>query len=100
MNFQLPFNSRVRVRLFEPLKADNLPCHRFLEVIGFAYDHEDYQTVDSPMVVGYASQFHHPKTGSVEQIKKTVDETNAKLKKEESEKSDAPSDESPKENEG
>ena len=80
MEFQLPFNSRVRVRFFEPVKVDNSPCHRVVDLVGVSYEHDNFQSVDS-VGVAYASQFHHPSHScqkSVKDIKKDVDEANAK----------------------
>lgn len=80
MEFQLPFNDKVRVRLFEPVKVQSSPCHRIVDVIGFSYEHDAFTSVDA-VTAGYASQFHHPDHScqkSVKDIKKTVDEANAK----------------------
>lgn len=78
MNFPLPFNDRIRIRLFEPVAAANSPCHRIVDLIGVSFAHDGFTTVDS-ITAGYASQFHHPEHGwnqkSVAEIKKTVDET-------------------------
>ena len=80
MEFQLPFNDSIRIRLFEPVKVANSPCHRVLDVIGVTYDHDKFTSVDA-IGVAYASQFHHPDHScqkSVKDIKEDVDKANAK----------------------
>lgn len=59
MEFQLPFNDSIRIRLFEPVKVDNSPCHRVVDLVGMSYDHDNFESVDA-LGVAYASQFHHP----------------------------------------
>ena len=81
MNFQLPFNSNVRVRFFEPVAVEGSPCHRIVDLIGISYSHDGFDSVDA-ISAGYASQFHHPQHScqeSAQEIKRKVDES---LKKE------------------
>lgn len=92
MDFQLPFNSKIRVRLFHPVAAADSPCHRFVDILGISYDHDDFQTVDA-VSAGYASQFHHPQHScqkSVEDIRKDVDAALEKTPKQDAPASDTP----------
>ena len=88
MDFPLPFNDRIRIRLFEPVAVQDSPCHRVVDVLGVSFAHDGFSTVDS-ITAGYASQFHHPQHGwnqkSVAEIKKTVDDTVDRLNEETSE---------------
>jgi len=75
MEFQL--NSRVRLRLFEPVSIPGQPCRRIFDVIGLAYDHENYEYMDA-ISTGYASRFHHPSMGTAAEIKKASDDAHAR----------------------
>ena len=69
MEFALPFNSQVKVRLFHPLDmgAKN-PCHRVWDVFGL----RDESRVDA-VTVGGASRFLHPDVGTAAEIKAKSD---------------------------
>ena len=82
MNFQLPFNDRIRIRLFEPVAVQDSPCHRVVDILGVSFAHDDFSTVDG-ISAGYASQFHHPShswnKATVAELQKRVDKTIEKL---------------------
>ena len=77
MEFKLPFNSSVRVRLFEPVPFPGQPCRRLFDVIGIAYDHNEFEFVDV-ITTGYGSSFHHPSMGTTDEIKKASDDAHSK----------------------
>ena len=72
MKFQMPFNSRVHIRLFERVSTPDSECHRVFDVLGL----EDVDGDVDAVTAGYASRFH--RTRPVTEIQKDVDKANAK----------------------
>ena len=73
MKFQMPFNSRVQIRLFEPIETVN-DCYRMVDV-GLEYPQDQGSPRIDSIGMGYASQFHV--TRPVSDIQKDVDKANA-----------------------
>ncbi len=70
MKFQMPFNSRVQIRLFERVQTPDSECHRVFEIFGL----EDLDGDVDAITAGFASRFN--RTRSVSDIKKDVDKAN------------------------
>lgn len=66
----MPFNSRVKIRLFERVQTPDSECHRVFDVLGL----EDIDGDVDALTAGYASRFN--RTRSVSDIKKDVDKAN------------------------
>ena len=54
MKFQMPFNSRVHIRLFERVSTPDSECHRVFDVLGLEDDDGDVDAITA----GYASRLH------------------------------------------
>ena len=72
MKIQMPFNSRVHIRLFERVETPASECHRVFDVLGL----EDADGNVDAVTGGYASRFH--KTRPVSEIKADVDKATKK----------------------
>lgn len=71
MKFQMPFNSRVHIRLFERVSTPDSECHRVFDVLGL----EDVDGDVDAITAGYASRFH--RTRPVTEIQEDVNKANA-----------------------
>ncbi len=56
MKFQMPFNSRVQIRLFEPIETVN-DCYRMVDV-GLEYPQDQGSPRIDSIGMGYASSLH------------------------------------------
>lgn len=67
MRFQLPGNSRIHIRLFEPVDVKS-ECHRLYDIIGIETDGGDIDAICH----AHASRFH--RTRPTEKVDKVVND--------------------------